>query len=675
MHFANSEFLWALSLLLIPIIIHLFRFRRYKQVMFPNIRFLQKIDEEQKARRRLKDILILISRLFALSFLVLAFSLPFIGNSNSSSLGNMISIYVDNSFSMENESDQGRLLDIAKKKAEELVMTFQPSDQFQLITNDLEIRHQRFVNRQAFLQFLYEVDLSAAAVELSDINQRQMTLLEGEEGYDKWIAVLSDMQYSTSNLSNFAPGDEYKVVFLPILPDDINNLYIDSLWFADPVRQLGKSETLHFSIKNESDKNLNDIQLRLTINGQMKSMAGIDILARSKIDTLLHFTNNSSAGVQNAILSVDDKPIVFDNDYYFSYQLKEKIRVSEIFGQNASNYYQLIFSDSLFDFSSFSVNQIDFQALNKADLIVLNDLEKIPSGLNSFLIKWTKDGGHVYVSPGEVFNESDYNQFLANYGASINEKADTNDRRVSRVELDNGLFKDVFKRSPQGRALPQTRSHYRLKFSDFEWETLFQLQGKDNFLSTRKVEEGRIYLIAIPSKESWSNWPRHALFITTMLRVAEESQRSDMLDHRIGDWSVITIQSDYSGKDRPNELKAEDGSIAFIPAQQWIDGKLSIAVKDEVKKAGFYDLMNGDRSIYTFAFNYSRKESDLRFYDQEELEAWVNDRDNVRLIKVKNAPLKKSTIRDERPLWKYFIIGAIVFLLIEILIVKFIKQR
>ena len=674
MHFANSGFLWALSLLIIPIIIHLFRFRRYKQVLFPNIRFLQKIDEEQKARKRLKDILILISRLFVLAFLVLAFSLPFIGNSESSSLGNMISIYVDNSFSMENESDQGRLLDIAKKKAEELVMTFQPSDQFQLITNDLETRHQRFVNRQAFLQFLYEVDLSASAVDLSDINQRQMALLDVEENFDKWIAVLSDMQYSTADLSEFAPGDDYKVLLLPVLPEDINNLYIDSLWFDHPVRQLGKSETLHFSIKNESDNNLDEVQVRLTINGKMKSMAGINIQARSKIDTLLHFTNSNIPGVQNAILSVDDKPIVFDNDYFFSYQLKEKIIVSEIYGEDASNFYQLIFSDTIFNFSSFSLNQIDFQTLNEADLIIFNDLEKIPSGLSSFVEKWTKEGGHIFISPGEQFNEAEYNKFLVNYGASINAKADTNDRRVSRIELENGLFKYVFKKSPQGKALPQTKSHYRLNFSDFQWETLFQLQGKDVFLSSRSVEEGRLYLIAIPNKESWSNWPRHALFITTMLRVAEESQQSDVLDHRIGDWSIINIQSDFSGKDRPNELKAEDGSIAFIPSQQWINGKLSIGIKDEIKKAGFYDLMNGEQSIYSFAFNYSRKESDLRFYQKEELENWVKDKKNVRLIKVKGSPLKKSNIRDERPLWKYFIIGAILFLLIEILIVKLMKQ-
>ena len=178
MHFANPIVLWALFLLIIPIVIHLFKFRRYKNVQFPNIRFLQKIDQDQKAKRRLKDLLILLSRLLALAALVLAFSMPYLGKNKAISKGNVISIYIDNSFSMENESERGKLLDLAKKKAEELALTFQPSDKFQLLSNDLEPKHQRLVNRQAFLQFLYEIDLSAASVELSEIHKRQLALLE-----------------------------------------------------------------------------------------------------------------------------------------------------------------------------------------------------------------------------------------------------------------------------------------------------------------------------------------------------------------------------------------------------------------------------------------------------------------------------------------------------------------
>lgn len=675
MHFANPIILWALFLLIIPIVIHLFKFRRYKNVQFPNIRFLQKIDQDQKAKRRLKDLLILFLRLLALAALVLAFAMPYLGKNKAISKGNVISIYVDNSFSMENESERGKLLDLAKKKAEELALTFQPSDKFQLLSNDLEPKHQRLVNRQAFLQFLYEIDLSAASVELSEIHKRQLALLEDELEFDKWIAVLSDMQRSTSDLDNLSVNDDIRLLILPIKADRYNNVYIDSLWFNEPVRQIAKSELLHFKIVNKSDEDLDELPIRLEINGQMKSMANISIAARSEKDTLMHFTNDNSAGIQNAILKVEDKPIEFDNEYYFSYSLKEKIKVTEIRGDNAGKFYQLIYSDSLYTYTNFSIDQIDYQALGDADLIIFNDLNTIPSGLNSYITKWMENGGHLFVSPGEEINQNDYTQFLANFGASISSKADTNNRRVSYIEIENDIFKGVLKNSPKGKALPSTKAHYRYQFNNLEWVNIFQLQAKDAFLSTRKVEDGRFYLLSVACQESWSNWPRHALFITSMLRISEESQRSGVLDHQIGDWSIIDIQSTMKASDRPFEMKAQDGSVAFIPTQQWINGKLSIGIKDEVKSAGFYDLMYESDILGTLAFNYSRKESDLSFYSDEEIEEWKEGKDAVSIIEVVDRPIKRSTIRQERPLWKFFIGLTLLFLILEIVIIKIMKRE
>jgi plasmid maintenance system killer protein len=674
MHFANPSVLWALFLLVIPIIIHLFKFRRYKQEYFPNIRFLQKVDQDQKAKRKLKDIFILISRLLALTALVLAFSLPFLGEKKAASKGNVISIYVDNSFSMENESEQGKLLDIAKKKAEEIALSFQPSDRFNLLTNDLETRHQRLVNRQAFLQFLYEVDLSASSVDMSDIYLRQLSLLENEPGFDQWVAIISDMQRSTSSIDDIEEKSDVQLMMIPIEADNYTNVYVDSVWFDDPVRQLAKSEVLNLRVVNESDEQIAELPIRLEINGQMKSMAALAIPARSYLDTMLYFTNDNIAGIQNAKLNVEDKPIEFDNDYYFSYSLKEKIEVIEIRSEQASNFYELVFIDSLYNFSSFSINQIDFQALSEADLIVFNGLNDIPSGLNSFIIKWIREGGDLFISPGEDLNAGDYKAFFSNLGVSTTMMPDTSERRVATIEIENEIFKGVLKREPTGKALPLTKKHYAYSFLDYTWQGIFQLQGNDAFLSTRKLEKGRVYLLAVATKESWSNWPRHALFITSMLRIAEESQRSVIMDHRIGDWSIIELPFTNMSSDRPSELIAQDGSVAFIPTQQLADGKLSVSVNDEIKKAGFYDLVQEGIILNTLAFNYSRKESDLRFYSLEEIQQWSEGKIGIKIIESVNRPIKKSTIREERPLWKYFIGLALLFLVVEILLIKLIKK-
>ena len=77
MNFLYPDFLWAISLIAIPIAIHLFNFRKYKKVYFSDISLLKNINSQTKKQSRLKHLLVLLSRILALMCLVLAFSYPY----------------------------------------------------------------------------------------------------------------------------------------------------------------------------------------------------------------------------------------------------------------------------------------------------------------------------------------------------------------------------------------------------------------------------------------------------------------------------------------------------------------------------------------------------------------------------------------------------------------------
>ncbi|HCS21502.1 MAG TPA: hypothetical protein DIW47_13245, partial [Bacteroidetes bacterium] len=163
MKFLNPQFLWAFGVLAIPIIIHLFNFRRFKKVMFPNLRFLEEVQIQNKNKQQLKKWLVLAARLFALSFLVLAFAGPFIPGKDdkAAAAGNLLSVYIDNSFSMNAEGTEGELLEVAKNRARNLVAAYGETDRFQLLSNDFEGRHQRAVSKETFLQWVDELGYSA----------------------------------------------------------------------------------------------------------------------------------------------------------------------------------------------------------------------------------------------------------------------------------------------------------------------------------------------------------------------------------------------------------------------------------------------------------------------------------------------------------------------------------
>src|SRR3954467_15375736 len=149
MSFVFPQFLFALFAVSIPIIIHLFNFRRFKKVYFSDIRFLKEVKLQTQNRNRIKHLLILLCRILAISFLVFAFAQPFIPTTNKNATVGIqaSSVYVDNSFSMENVSKNGMLLDEAKKMAREIALAHSQSDLFQLLTNDFEGKHQRLVSR------------------------------------------------------------------------------------------------------------------------------------------------------------------------------------------------------------------------------------------------------------------------------------------------------------------------------------------------------------------------------------------------------------------------------------------------------------------------------------------------------------------------------------------------
>ena len=151
MQFLFPYFLWALAAIAIPIIIHLFQFRKFKKIYFTNVRFLKEIKEETTNRNKLKNLLILLSRILAVMALVFAFAQPFIPKGEAVKSGvNYVSLFVDNSFSMTAARNDIPLLDYAKDKARSIIKAYDEKDKFQILTHDFEGKHLRFVKGRCF---------------------------------------------------------------------------------------------------------------------------------------------------------------------------------------------------------------------------------------------------------------------------------------------------------------------------------------------------------------------------------------------------------------------------------------------------------------------------------------------------------------------------------------------
>ena len=328
-------FLWALLAVTIPIIIHLFNFKKYKKVYFTNVRFLKELQHQSKAKSRLKEILILIARCLTIACLVFAFAQPIIPSADSKTINTgakAISIYIDNSFSMENVNKQGALLDVAKNRAKEIVKAFGSIDKFQLITNDFEGKHQRFLSKEDALSVIDELKISSAVRQLSDVVKRQEEFLNTSNLTNKKIYVVSDAQKSTFNIENLKPDTTIKTTLIPLQANQINNIYIDSCWFESPLQQKGFIQKLHATLINNGNTTIDAGSAKLFLNKQQLALSSFSLEPNSKTEIVFTFECKQS-GFNYGSIKIEDYPITFDDELFFAFNSKVNVSVTLITGK------------------------------------------------------------------------------------------------------------------------------------------------------------------------------------------------------------------------------------------------------------------------------------------------------------------------------------------------------
>ena len=144
MQFLYPQFLWALLLLLIPVLVHLFQLRRFRTTFFTNVALLQKLTAESNKSKSIKKWLLLLSRLLAIAALVFAFARPVEPSKQSENQSTKpLFVYLDNSLSMQANVQGVPLLETA---IQELVSGLADDQIVEVITNDRQFGPDQWKN-------------------------------------------------------------------------------------------------------------------------------------------------------------------------------------------------------------------------------------------------------------------------------------------------------------------------------------------------------------------------------------------------------------------------------------------------------------------------------------------------------------------------------------------------
>ncbi|PQB04487.1 BatA domain-containing protein [Aureitalea marina] len=648
MQFTYPTLLYGLFLLLIPIIIHLFQLRRFQRVKFTNVAFLKRAKLQTRKSSELKRWLTLITRMLALACMVLAFAQPYSTQKTDRSERENTVIYLDNSFSMQAKGEAGSLLE---RGIQDLYESVSQADDFQWFTNS-----DTYTNASVddFRRQVLQVTYSSAQMSTEQMLLKANQLLGSTAAGNKRLIMITDLHQ---------PLD---------LPESMRDIQLDLVRLS-PVNRNNTSIDTAYLMRSEGE----GTRLRAKVSHRGSELSEIPI-SLFKADTLIAKTAVSlsdsgpvSTGVQSGWINFDleqypsfigrleinDGGLNYDNSLFFNWGAQNEVSVM-IIEESNTDYLLPLYQQQGFQLNRQPADNINFNDISSQDFIVLHELEQIPMSLRNSLIAYYQNGGHLFVIPPELMDRDQYNQLLSALNAGILSSWIPAERNIASINFDHPLFSGVFEREVSNFQYPTVSGYHRYKGSNMS--TVISYENGDDFLLAKE----RLYVSTAPLSADWSTFQFSPLIVPTLFNMAQLSLPNPELYFEIGRTNSFALDISLS---QDEILSLQDSLVNFIPLQQAKANSVVLTTTDQPSRAGTYGVYQNDERLKSVSYDYNRNESLLTNAQLPEIEG-LNVFDSV--------PELWQEINERNQVtgyWKWFVIFAVVLLLIEMCILRFIK--
>ena len=682
MEFLYPNMLYALFALIIPIIIHLFNFRKHKVVYFSNTSILKTIEQENKKTKKLKYLITLMMRMLFIAALVIAFAYPYRKDDNvvNKNVNNLIAVYIDNSMSMQSHSAEKTLFEDSRSSAMKLVESLNQAQKYVLLSNDRDPKNEYPMNKDEMIMRLNEMKTEASPISFEEI-YNTLTFIKKKNNFESaTLFAYSDFQNNMMGVSDLRGDSTIQVLVFPLKSDFQNNIYIDSVWLQSPVLQKNMTNELNARIVNETANDIKGLPVNFSLDDNIVAYTTCDVEANSHTDVNMQFVVDEE-GDRKAKVTIKDSPITFDDEYNLVLKVRPSINVIEIKPSSVSyqlsdnSHLELLFDgDALIDYQSMNPYNIDQDVINKAQMIVVDEDVNLNETMQRILLDFANNGGSLL-----VFNDenTDNSYIYDNIGIKSSD-VDENKTRVEYIAKRNSFFDDIFVKLPENAELPEVNKHVRFGVSK-NVQNIISLQNGNPLLMMSNNGKGKVFVISTSLDEEYSDLANHALFVPLMYKMALIGGNVSDLSYTLGVDKTLNINDVSLNVDDRISLR-NNNSYEMFPLVEKRDNNNYINFFEDLPSAGFYDVCKNEDFVKTVAWNDNRSESEMSFYDKEELNKLLEESGLNILAMIDNIETRNLTsddvmemIVEDFAIWKIFIIIALVSLLIEILILRFWK--
>lgn len=698
MTFLNPLILFGLVAAAIPLIIHLFNFRRPKRVDFSSLAFLKELQKSTMQRVRIKQWLLLLLRTLALACLILAFARPTMTGGLSGTLGgpanSSIALVVDNSLSMSLRDAQGSYLEQAREMAASLVDETEQGDEIAVlpVASSSTVPPELYKNRSPSLDAIADITVEPNAAVTASTVADAAALLADASHLNKEIYLLADLQQSTflDSLQNELPTD-IRTVLIPIGDRTHTNVGVTGLRVISRIIEVGQPSRIAATLTNYSEETIEGYVASLYLDGERVAQASADL--KPGVSTTVHFTvTPQQRGWLSGLVQIEDDAFEYDNLRYFTLHVPERRKLLIVEGQDQqADFIELALSSQLtrgrvtFDVETIDESRLAATTLGAYDAVVLVGLQDLSSGEVASLKRYVESGGGIMLFPSEAARAPDYNAlFEALEGGAFSGFSGTlgSGRRIAtfdQIDLEHALFEGVFDEADFGgeTEVESPDLYFAMNYtpSTGTEQTIIELSNSFPFLQEIRHGGGAAFLMATAPDSRWSDLPLRGLFIPLLYRSvyylsSSESVQGEQLI--VGEESELRLTGVPEGQSL--HLESPDGE-EITPEQRSLFGAVLLQTDASLRAPGIYDIKSGESLVRRVAVNLDSRESNLQVYEPQEAADRLSEATGspVRVLEPGSGGVTQviETIQAERTgieLWNVFLLLALIFMILEMLV-------
>jgi len=686
MTFLNPALLWGLLGLSVPIIIHFFNLQRPKEVLFSNVAFVKEVKQTVVRRMTFKRWLLLLTRLLAVAGIVLAFANPVIINENQPFLqGNRsVAIVVDNSASMQASNEKGAYFQQALSLSRNIAKAYSKQDDILIMPLSKPKLNYNFSSQEEAIAELGRLGIKQNTRSHLDLLNLSSAIFDRASYGLKELYFISDFQSSTVMTSNeeVPPLDSNLLVkYIPLSTRNQRNAYIKDHRIESSIIERNQPVSLSLTLVNDGDQPIRDLSVRVMLEGKVAAISNTELEPESNQTFTISFTP-PEAGWLSGYIEIDDNPIDFDNKRYFSLYVPESEKVLYLEGSPLPNLkilYQDLFAQ--FDTDIRPIRDASGIQLDAYKSVILAGVNELSSGFIEKLKTFLSSGASLMIIPGNQADIPSLNQLLGQLQVGNFQALQTIESGVkaSQVDLKHPVFQGIYSQRQNNQSFdaPLTFKYYPLSPNNQLIQSkVISLENGAPFLLMSSPDQGLVYTFTSFPGEEWTDLSLKSIFAPLFFRLTQTMNQTQAIDEgqEIGNVKPRRIRSSNQAL---IQLVDQEGNT-ITPEQYIQGGATNLDFSKMNLSAGNYRLVQENELLEKISFNISDQESQLSFVTGQALQDKLSDMalDGVQFLDANPTDIASQIQKEKEgiPLWKYFILAAILFLVCEIVLLTIGKR-